>query len=141
VSDAQDRYRWGQDGDGYYIVRGPRYPEDCVFSGAQQARQMAEFLNKTETTEEVRRLQKQVADLEEKVTAEREQRVTKLKEATAEIGSLREALKQTREALNDAKEHLDYCGWGDSWERECAKAQGLEPKVDAALDAAEQALK
>lgn len=65
----------------------------------------------------------------------------KLKKAGAKIGSLRKALKQTREALNDAKEHLDYCGWGDTWERECAKEQGLQPKIDAALDAAEEALK
>lgn len=59
----------------------------------------------------------------------------------AENKRLRAVLKQTREALSDAKDHLDYCGWGDKWERECAKEQKLEPKIDAALGAAEQALK
>ena len=24
------------------------------------------------------------------------------------------------EVLREASEHLDYCGYGDSWERECA---------------------
>jgi methylmalonyl-CoA mutase N-terminal domain/subunit len=59
----------------------------------------------------------------------------------AENERLRAVLTQTREALSDAKDHLDYCGWGDSWERECAKEQGLQPKIDAALDVAEEALK
>lgn len=26
--------------------------------------------------------------------------------------------EQLREALHKALDHLDYCGWGDSWERE-----------------------
>jgi hypothetical protein len=68
-------------------------------------------------------------------------RAIETKRLQDENARLRAALTQTREALSDARDHLDYCGWGDSWERECAKAQGLEPKVDAALDAAEQALK
>ena len=25
------------------------------------------------------------------------------------------------DALLEASAHLDYCGWGDSWERECSK--------------------
>lgn len=45
--------------------------------------------------------------------------------------------KQLYEALKAAKEHLDYCGYGDSWERECARAQKLEEKIDEALAAAE----
>ena len=40
------------------------------------------------------------------------------------------------EALIAAKEHLEYCGYGDRWERECARDGGLIEKIDAALTAA-----
>lgn len=41
------------------------------------------------------------------------------------------------EALKEAREHLDWCGWGDSYERECARADGLPEKIDAAIAQAE----
>lgn len=41
------------------------------------------------------------------------------------------------EALRAASEHLDYCGYGDKWERECAKEAKLEKKISDALDAAD----
>ena len=37
------------------------------------------------------------------------------------------------EALEAAQEHLDYCGYGDSWERECAKDSKLEERIEAAI--------
>lgn len=37
------------------------------------------------------------------------------------------------EALQAALDHLNYCGWGDSWERECAMEQKLEEQIQAAL--------
>ena len=37
------------------------------------------------------------------------------------------------EALKAASEHLDYCGYGDSWERECAVEAGLEKQIAAAI--------
>lgn len=46
-------------------------------------------------------------------------------------------VKQLYEALQAASEHLDYCGYGDSWERECARESKLEEKIAAALKAAE----
>lgn len=39
-----------------------------------------------------------------------------------------------REALIAAKEHLEYTGYGDSWERECALSQGLAKQIDEALN-------
>jgi hypothetical protein len=45
--------------------------------------------------------------------------------------------KQLLEALAAANDHLDYCGYGDKWERECAVAAKLEEKIAAALLAAE----
>jgi hypothetical protein len=39
-------------------------------------------------------------------------------------------------ALQAAKDHLNYIRWGDSWERECAKAQGLEEIINKALESA-----
>lgn len=38
------------------------------------------------------------------------------------------------EALAAAKAHLDYCGYGDSWEAECAREEKLEEQIQAALD-------
>mgnify|MGYP001484179639 CR=1 FL=1 len=32
-----------------------------------------------------------------------------------------------------ASDHLDYIGFGDSWERDVAEANGLEPNILAAL--------
>jgi len=40
-------------------------------------------------------------------------------------------------ALKAAKDHLEYCGYGDSWEKECAREQKLEEKIDAAISKAE----
>ncbi len=39
-----------------------------------------------------------------------------------------------RAALTAAQEHLDYCGYGDSWERECARKAKLEEQIDTALE-------
>lgn len=42
-------------------------------------------------------------------------------------------------ALKAASEHLDYIGYGDKWERECAKASGVEKKIEQALTTFEKA--
>ena len=42
------------------------------------------------------------------------------------------------EALKEAQEHLEYCGYGDSWERECAYASGLPEMIDKAIAKAEE---
>jgi hypothetical protein len=52
----------------------------------------------------------------------------------------KELLQQTLDALIEAQSHLDYCGYGDSWERECAAAQDLEGKIQRAIDAAQKEL-
>ena len=41
--------------------------------------------------------------------------------------------EKLRAALQAAKEHLEYCGYGDKWERECAEASKLEEQIDEAL--------
>jgi len=50
------------------------------------------------------------------------------------IMSEKEQIRILREALEAAHSHLSYCGYGDSWERECAKDEGLDDKIQAALD-------
>ena len=30
-------------------------------------------------------------------------------------------LDKVKRLLKEAYDHLDYCGWGDSWERECSE--------------------
>lgn len=47
--------------------------------------------------------------------------------------------KELYEALQAAQCHLEYCGYGDSWERECASEQKLEQKIQNALRAYEAA--
>src|SRR5262249_21154797 len=44
--------------------------------------------------------------------------------------------RQLLKALKAAKDHLDYCGYGDNWERQCAQAAKLEQTIDAAIEAA-----
>jgi len=48
------------------------------------------------------------------------------------------AINKLMEALQAASDHLDYCGYGDSWERECAQSQGLKAKISAALAAGKE---
>lgn len=38
-----------------------------------------------------------------------------------------------RNALLDAQKHLEYCGYGDKWKRECAEANHLEEVIETAL--------
>ena len=38
--------------------------------------------------------------------------------------------------LMKASEHLDYCGYGDSWERECAGE--LEKEIETAISQFEE---
>lgn len=38
-------------------------------------------------------------------------------------------LKILIKLFKEMAEHLDYCGYGDSWERECAEAKNLPQRV------------
>ncbi len=40
--------------------------------------------------------------------------------------------------LEKAASHLDYCGYGDNWERECAREQGLPELINKALEGGNQ---
>jgi hypothetical protein len=51
--------------------------------------------------------------------------------------SLLAAAPDLLEALKLAVAHLDYCGYGDKWERECAVESGLEKRLEAAIAKAE----
>ena len=50
--------------------------------------------------------------------------------------------KKLLTALTNAQQHLEYCSYGDSWERECAgamfKGKGLKKHIEEAIEAAEQ---
>jgi len=41
------------------------------------------------------------------------------------------------EALRDAEQHLEYCGYGDRYERECARDEKLPEKIRKALELVE----
>lgn len=38
------------------------------------------------------------------------------------------------DVLQMAYDHLEYCGYGDSWERECADSQMLSTRIESALE-------
>ncbi len=40
-------------------------------------------------------------------------------------------------ALKQAKEHLEYCNYGDNWEKECAYREKLPEKIEKAIAKAE----
>lgn len=46
------------------------------------------------------------------------------------------AAPELLKALQKAQAHLEYCGWGDSWERECANEDKLPAKIQTAIDKA-----
>lgn len=47
----------------------------------------------------------------------------------------KELITKLVETLQSASEHLEYCGYGDRWERECAQATNLEDRIMEALEA------
>jgi len=49
------------------------------------------------------------------------------------IGTYKRRAECLERALQAAKEHLEYCGYGDKWERECAEASKLEEQIEEAL--------
>lgn len=51
-----------------------------------------------------------------------------------ELIALREQVRVLREALGEAVEHLEWVGYGDSYERECARDTGLIDRLDNALE-------
>lgn len=53
------------------------------------------------------------------------------------VKELTDLEKLLLEALKEARDHLEYCGYGDKWERECAQEAKLSQKIDAAVVAAE----
>lgn len=52
----------------------------------------------------------------------------------------RELIKQLRDALDSSDSHHVFCGWGDVYERECARANALPDRITAALYAANEYL-
>lgn len=47
-------------------------------------------------------------------------------------------VKELYDTLKEAHDHLCYCGYGDSWERECAEEAKLDEKIEKALKRAEE---
>ena len=37
------------------------------------------------------------------------------------------------ELLTEAEQHLEYCGYGDNWERECADASKLPERLSTVI--------
>ena len=56
------------------------------------------------------------------------------------MDDLMKTLKEVVEIAEALRDHLDYCGWGDSWERECAEADNLSGRADAAITKGQAAI-
>ena len=63
-------------------------------------------------------------------------RISSLKDA--KIKKLENVNTDLLEALESASEHLDYCGYGDRWEKECAYADKLPEKIEKAINKAKR---
>lgn len=59
-----------------------------------------------------------------------------LKEANI-LKQLNGLITQLKDALEDAENHLDFTGYGDSYERDCARQERLPEKIQEAIKAAE----
>jgi len=52
----------------------------------------------------------------------------------------RKMIEELIDVLEEAEAHLDYCGYGDSWERECAVSSKLPEKITSTLSKAKKLL-
>lgn len=58
-------------------------------------------------------------------------------ELRTEIRDLKAINAELLAALRLVVEHSEYCGWGDKYERECARDEGLPAKAAEAIAKAE----
>ena len=54
-----------------------------------------------------------------------------------QLCSLHASAPELLEALKSAQAHLEYCGYGDKWERECAREDKLSERISKAIAKAE----
>lgn len=53
---------------------------------------------------------------------------------------MKDVIQKLVDMLEEAENHLSYCGYGDSWERECAEASRLEERIHEAISLGLKAL-
>lgn len=46
--------------------------------------------------------------------------------------------QQLLDALKAARDHLEYCNYGDNWESECAREANLPEQISEAIERAEE---
>lgn len=59
-----------------------------------------------------------------------------MKKLTEKEKAQKEIIKKLGKALKEAVDHLDYCGYGDAWERSCAFESKLPQRLSEALELA-----
>ena len=58
----------------------------------------------------------------------------RIEEAERECAALKARLAEAERLLIEAHGHLEYCGYGDRWERECAMGSKLPERLSAFID-------
>jgi hypothetical protein len=53
----------------------------------------------------------------------------------SKLNQSRRIIRQLVKALEHAQAHLDYCNYGDAWEKECAEHTKLPQRIARALKA------
>lgn len=53
----------------------------------------------------------------------------------------KEDLQEIIDCLEMAYEHLEYCGWGDNWERECAIHNKMPEQIEKSIQIGQNILK
>lgn len=64
----------------------------------------------------------------------------RLKKKMSLAKNQRTTMKILLEALQASLQHHEYCGWGDEWERGCAREQKLQDKIEAAVKRGRESL-
>lgn len=58
-------------------------------------------------------------------------------EYRAENKRLKQTARELRKILIEAANHLEYCGYGDSWEQSCAREAKLPSRIEDVLEHAD----
>jgi DNA repair exonuclease SbcCD ATPase subunit len=69
----------------------------------------------------------------DKIAEARDQNEARAEAAETQLAEKDRRIEELADALKAAHKHLEYCGYGDDWERGCAEVDGLDEQITEAL--------